>query len=64
MAIEARCMKCKETKTMVEAQMTKTARGGFMAKGKCESCGSGMCKIMSKDNAAKAVEAGEASQAY
>ncbi len=64
MAIEARCMKCKEVRTMSETQMTKTARGGFMAKGKCETCGSGMCKIMSKDNAAKAVESGDAAKAY
>ncbi len=64
MAIEARCMKCKEVRTMAEAQMTKTARGGFMAKGKCSTCGSGMCKIMSKDNAAKSIEAGDAVKAY
>ena len=30
-----------------------TARGGFMAKGKCSVCGCGMCKILSKDQADK-----------
>jgi hypothetical protein len=64
MAIEARCMKCKENKEMKDAQMTKTSRGGFMAKGKCSVCGCGMCRIMSKDNAEKVVADGEAKKAY
>ena len=64
MTIEGRCMKCKENKTMKDAQMTKTSRGGFMAKGKCTDCGCGMCRIMSKDNAEKAVSDGEAKKAY
>ncbi len=65
------CMKCgkgdKEkgkNKEMKDAQMTKTARGGFMAKGKCSTCGCGMCAIMSKDNAEKAVASGDAKKAY
>jgi len=64
MAIEARCMKCKENRTMKSAEMHVTSRGGFMAKGKCSVCGCGMCKIMSKDNAEKAVSKGEAKKAY
>ena len=57
-------MKCKENKEMKEVKMTMTSRGGFMAKGKCSVCGCGMCKIMSKDNAEKAVADGEAEKAY
>ena len=64
MAIEGRCMKCKENKKMKDVEMHVTARGGFMAKGKCSVCGCGMCKIMSKDNAEKAVSKGEAKKAY
>ena len=64
MAIEGRCMKCKENREMKDVQMTQTARGGFMAKGKCTVCGCGMCKIMSKDNAEAAVASGEAVKAY
>jgi len=64
MAIEGRCMKCKEQKEMKDAQMTKTSRGGFMAKGKCSVCGCGMCRIVSKDNAEKLVADGEAKKAY
>lgn len=49
---------------MKDAEMTMTSRGGYMAKGKCSVCGCGMCKIMSKDNAEKAVESGDAKKAY
>lgn len=57
-------MKCKEQKDMVNVDMTQTARGGFMAKGKCASCGTGVCKIMSKADAEKAVADGVAKKAY
>lgn len=65
MTIEGRCMKCKENKPMAkDPDMTMTSRGGYMAKGKCSVCGCGMCRIMSKDNAEKAVADGEAKKAY
>jgi len=62
--MEARCMKCKAQKEMTGAEMTKTTRGGFMAKGKCKVCGCGMCKIMSEADAMKAVSSGVAKKAY
>lgn len=62
--MEGRCMKCKENKKMKDVKMTQTSRGGYMAKGVCEVCGTGMCKIMSKDNAEKAISSGEAEKAY
>lgn len=62
--MEGRCMKCREQKDMKDIEMTQTSRGGFMAKGKCVTCGTGVCKIMSKDNAEKAVQSGEAKKAY
>ncbi len=62
--MEARCMKCKAQKEMSDVQMTMTARGGYMAKGKCEVCGCGMCKIMTKADAEKAVSDGQAKKAY
>ncbi|MCR4284747.1 MAG: DUF5679 domain-containing protein [archaeon] len=62
--MEGHCMKCKERKTMKDAQMTMTKRGGFMAKGKCGSCGTTICAICSKDNAEKAIKAGEAKKAF
>lgn len=57
-------MKCKEQREMVDAEMTKTARGGFMAKGKCKKCGCGMCKIMSEADAMKTVSSGAAKKAF
>ncbi len=62
--MEGRCMKCGEQKKMKDIEMTQTKRGGYMAKGKCETCGTTVCRICSKDNAEKAVADGEAKKAY
>lgn len=62
--MEARCMKCKAQKPMADAKMTMTSRGGYMAKGKCKDCGCGMCKIMSKADAEKAMKSGEAKKSF
>ena len=56
--VEARCMKCKAPREMKDAEIVQTARGGYMAKGKCPQCGTTMCAMMSKDNAEKAIKAG------
>jgi hypothetical protein len=65
MAIEGRCMKCGEKRPMkVPAKMVMTARGGYMAKGNCSVCDCGMCAIMSKDNAGKAIADGDATKEY
>lgn len=63
--VEAYCVKCKKKgQKMKDAQMNQTARGGFMAKGKCPVCGTVMCAMMSKDNAEKAMKSGEAKKAF
>lgn len=62
--IEGRCMKCKTDKKMKDAQIVQTARGGFMAKGKCVDCGTTVCRMLSKENAEKAMKAGEAKKAF
>ena len=62
--VKGHCMKCKEKRDMVDAKMTQTPKGGFMAKGACKSCGTKMCAMMSKDNAEAAVKMGEAKKAY
>ncbi len=65
MIIEGRCMKCKENKVMAKGvEMHITSRGGYMSKGKCSACGCGMCRIMSKVDAEKAVASGEAKKSY
>lgn len=51
--VDGRCMRCKENREMKDAKFEPTARGTIMAKGKCTVCGCGMCKILSKDQAAK-----------
>ncbi len=58
------CVKCKEKGVELSAaEIVQTAKGGFMAKGKHEKCGTTVCAMMSKDNAEKAVEDG-AKKAY
>ena len=53
------CVKCKEKgREMNNPEIHQTARGGYMAKGKCSSCGTSMAAMMSKDNAEKAIEEG------
>ena len=56
--VEAYCVKCgkqdKEKgkgKKMKTPEIVKTARGGYMAKGTCTTCGTKMAKILSKDQA-------------
>ena len=62
--IQGRCMKCKEQKNMKSPEIVKTARGGFMAKGKCVDCDCGMCKILSESGAQDAIKKGEAKKAF
>jgi hypothetical protein len=53
-----------KNKEMKDAFITQTVRGGFMAKGKCSTCGTKMCAMMSKDNAEKAINSGEAKKDF
>jgi rRNA maturation endonuclease Nob1 len=61
--MEAYCVKCKAKQEMADPVINQTAKGGFMAKGKCPVCGTTMCRIMSKDNAEKAIADGTAKKA-
>lgn len=64
MAVTAYCVKCKEKGVeMKDPKIHTTAKGGFMAKGQHEKCGTTMCAMMSKEKADKAVEDGEAEKA-
>ncbi len=63
--VKGYCVKCKKKgQDMKDPKITKTARGGFMAKGACKSCGCNMCAMMSKDNAEKAIKDNEAKKDY
>jgi len=57
--VEAYCVKCKKKgQKMSGVEIVQTAKGGYMAKGKCPACGTSMCAMMSKDNADKAIKEG------
>jgi hypothetical protein len=62
--VQAYCVKCKEKGvTMNNPVIHTTAKGGFMAKGSCPKCSTTLCAMMSKDNAQKAMDSGEAKKA-
>ncbi len=42
------CVKCKDKRTMVDAEEVKMKNGRPAMKGKCEKCGCGMYKILPK----------------
>ncbi len=53
------CVKCKEKGVeLKDPAIYQTAKGGFMAKGTHEKCGTKVAAIMSKEKAEKAVEDG------
>jgi len=63
--VEAYCVKCKKKgQKMKDPVINKTARGGFMAKGKCPECGTSMCAMMSAVNAEKVIKSNEAKKGY
>ena len=53
------CVKCKEKGVeLTNPEIHQSAKGGFMAKGKHEKCGTTVAAIMSKEKAEKAIEDG------
>lgn len=55
------CVKCKQKGAeLSKPGIYKTAKGGFMAKGKHANsdCGTTVCAMMSEENALKAIENG------
>ena len=59
------CVKCKKKGSeMKDPKINQTARGGYMAKGACKTCGCKMCAMMSKDNAEKAIADGDAKKDF
>ena len=42
------CVKCKDHRTMIEAEEVEMKNGRKAMKGKCPSCGTGMFRIMGK----------------
>tara|TARA_Y100000031_G_scaffold156550_1_gene211596 strand:- start:1403 stop:1648 length:246 start_codon:yes stop_codon:yes gene_type:complete len=68
--VEGYCVVCKDSggtkkRKLKDPVISKTSRGGFIAKGKCSNCNkTTVCRIMSKDNAEKAIKSGEAKKGY
>ena len=63
--VKGYCVKCKKKGVELnDAIINKTAKGGFMAKGKCGTCGTTVCAMMSKDNAEAAMASGEAKKNF
>lgn len=57
--VQGRCMKCKAQVDIQNPAIHQTARGGYMAKGKCPTHGeTTVCAMMSKDNAEQAMKDG------
>ena len=64
--VKGYCVRCKvKGVEMKNPVISKTSRGGFIAKGICTKCNkTKMCAMMSKDNAEKAIKSGEAKKGY
>jgi len=56
-------VKAKKKVELIDPVVSKTVKGGFIAKGKCPETGITVCAMMSKDNAEKAIKEG-ATKAY
>lgn len=59
----AYCMKTKQKEEVVNAEITKTERGGYMAKGETKD-GYKVCAVLSEANALKAIKDGVAKKAF
>jgi hypothetical protein len=64
MAIQGYSVKAKKKVDIQEPVISMTAKGGYIAKGKCPETGITVCAMMSKEKAEKAVSDGEAKKGY
>lgn len=64
MAIQGYSVKAKKKVDIQEPVISKTAKGGFIAKGKCPETGITVCAMMSQEKAEKAIADGEAEKGY
>jgi len=64
MAIQGYSVKAKKKVDLQDAEIVQTAKGGYMAKGKCPETGITVCAMMSKEKAEAAIAAGDAKKAF
>lgn len=60
----AYCLKTKQKEEMYEAEISKTAKGGFICKGTTKDKSSKLSLIMSEANALKVIEEGVAKKGF
>ena len=58
--VEGYSVKAKKKVKIIDPVIHRTAKGGYMAKGKCPESGITVCAMMSKENAEAAIASGEA----
>ncbi len=56
--VQGYSVKAKKKVEIKDPVIVQTARGGYMAKGKCPETGITVCAMMSKDDAEKAISEG------
>lgn len=56
--VQGYSVKAKKKVEIKDPVIVQTARGGYMAKGKCPETGITVCAMMSKENAEKAIAEG------
>mgnify|MGYP000875004700 CR=1 FL=1 len=64
MPIQGYSVKAKKKVNIKDPTIEMTAKGGFIAKGKCPETGITVCAMMSKENAEKAIKNKEAKKGY
>jgi hypothetical protein len=64
--VEGYCVTCKQKGVKLkDPVIERTSRGGYIAKGVCSKCNkTRVCAMMSKENAEKAIKAGEAKKGF
>jgi hypothetical protein len=62
--VEGYSVKAKKKVTIQNPVISKTAKGGYIAKGACPESGITVCAMMSEVNALAAIEAGEAEKGF
>ncbi|MEM4182126.1 MAG: hypothetical protein QXX68_03205 [Candidatus Pacearchaeota archaeon] len=64
MAIEGYSVMAKKRVEIKDPVIEKTARGGYIAKGKCPETGVTVCAMLSEEKALDAIKKGEAKKGF
>lgn len=64
MAIQGYSVKAKKKVDMKDPVISKTAKGGYIAKGKCPETGITVCAMLSEEKAQALIKSGEAKKDF